>query len=64
MEPNNIMASNSAEEWKIFSPPKMVGGYRMGTGAYSWKLMLQHKPAWFHRTMMKVFFGVVWEDNE
>lgn len=44
--------------------PKFVGGYRLGKGVYSWKLNLEHKPNWLQRHMMKLCFGVVWEDNE
>jgi len=43
--------------------PKMVGGYRLGKGLYSWLLKLEHKPRWFHRTCMKFFFGISWEDE-
>jgi len=42
----------------------MVGGYRLGKGLYSWKLKLEHKPRWFHRFCMNLFFGISWEDDD
>ena len=37
-----------------------VGHYRLDQFCF----MLSKKPNWFHRTMMKLFFGFQWEDKE
>ena len=40
-----------------------VGGYRLGESNYYTVFNLPHKPNWFHRTMMRFFFGMYWVDN-
>jgi len=43
--------------------PTYVGGYRLG-GEYGVTFNFTYKPNWFHRTMMRVCFGLYWtEDN-
>lgn len=64
MEAKNKYATNAPGTNHKFQIAKMAGGYRLGKGIWSWKLDLEHTPRWFHRTMMKIFFGVVWEPNE
>ena len=65
MEDTKIYTIPTEEAAKFMvSFPVFVGGYRLGKGAYSWKLNLEHKPRWIHRTCMRVFLGIVWEDNE
>ena len=43
--------------------PNYVGGYRMGIDADYFQFNLTHKPNWFHRTMMRIFFDAHWFDN-
>ena len=40
-----------------------AGGYRLGESNYYIEFNLTHKPNWFHRTMMRFFFGMIWVDN-
>lgn len=40
-----------------------AGGYRLGLSNYYIEFNLRHKPNWFHRTMMRFFFGMIWVDN-
>lgn len=40
-----------------------VGGYRLGESNYCITFNLIDKPNWFHRTMMRFFFGMYWVDN-
>lgn len=42
--------------------PKYVGGYLLG-GPNGFKIMLQRRPLWLHRKMMKWCFGWEWIDN-
>jgi len=61
------------EEMQIhtISLPKYVGGYRIGGihhsfrigGGSDWlEINFTYKPSWFHRTMMKICFGIQWFD--
>ena len=52
-------------ELKEIPPLKLVGGYRLGKPTnLSIQFNLTYKPNWFHRTMMRVCFGLYWtEDN-
>lgn len=38
----------------------VVGEYRMGTDDNNIAIVLEKKPNWFHRTMMRLFFGWRW----
>ena len=40
-----------------------VGGYRLGDSNYYTIFSLTHKPNWFHRTMMRFFFGMIWVND-
>jgi hypothetical protein len=42
-----------------FKAPTYVGCYRLGTDYYT-QFNFTHKPNWFHRTMMRLFFGLKW----
>ena len=44
------------------SLPKYVGGYRIGGGSDWLEINFTYKPSWFHRTMMKICFGIQWFD--
>lgn len=48
---------------KPITLPKVVGGYRLGkhTSEYI-QFNMYHKPIWFHRQMMRIFFGWYWFD--
>lgn len=37
-----------------------VGEYRIGTDDNNITIVLEKKPIWFHRTMMRLFFGWRW----
>lgn len=39
--------------------PIYAGSYQIGQFSFS----IEKKPNWFHRTMMKLFFGIVWKDK-
>ena len=54
---NYIIAKTSPHS--IYTGPKHVGYMIMDRGV---KLALYKKPNWFHRKMMKICFGFVWED--
>jgi hypothetical protein len=54
-----------AEEsfFKAVTPPKVVGGYRLGKelkGTVQFNIC--HKPKWLHRQFMRIFFGLYWFD--
>jgi hypothetical protein len=40
--------------------PTYVGGYRLGNDTYHTQFNFTHKPNWFHRTMMRLCFGLEW----
>ena len=49
----------------IFTPPKVVGGYRLGKNEISYiQVSLTYKPNWFHRQMMKLCLGWYWYDEK
>lgn len=56
----------TAVEWhnlpfKPMTPPKVVGGYKLGKQTSNNLIItMTHKPKWFHRQMMKIFFGLYW----
>ena len=52
------------EEMQIrtLSLPKYVGSYSIGNGDDWLHINFTHKPNWFHRTMMKICFGIQWFD--
>ena len=43
--------------------PTTVGRYEIGKDGYTMSIALTYKPNWFHRTMMKLFFGIIWIDK-
>jgi len=50
--------------FKSITPPKYVGGYRMGKHTSNYiQFNMYHKPIWFHRQMMRIFFGWYWFDD-
>jgi len=53
----NIIDSNN---YITFKEPTYVGGYRLGTDYNCLQINFTHKPNWFHRTMMRLFFGWKW----
>jgi hypothetical protein len=54
----NIIDSNN---YTTFKEPTYVGGYRLGTDRYTHlQINFTYKPNWFHRTMMRLFFGWKW----
>jgi hypothetical protein len=44
--------------------PKVVGSYRIGSEGLYYRINFSEKPALWHRLMMRMFFGMVWEDEE
>ena len=47
----------------LTATPIGIGGYRLGTPPSTVTLRLTHRPKWLHRTMMRLCFGVVWQDD-
>lgn len=47
----------------IKQQPTTVGRYEIGKDGYTMSIALTYKPNWFHRTMMKLFFGILWIDK-
>lgn len=45
-------------DYELFTLPQYVGSYRV---AGNLKFMVVEKPSWFHRQMMRLCFGWVWE---
>ena len=45
----------------VASPPKTVGGYRLG-GQHGFLFLLRDKPRWLHRLGVRLVLGWVWED--
>lgn len=39
------------------------GAYKFGNRDISTYIQLDYKPKWFHRMMMKFFFGLHWVDE-
>jgi hypothetical protein len=48
-------------QYKI-TQPSYAGGYKIGK-VYTTKFMIDEKPCWLHRKMMKWFFGWEWVDG-
>ena len=48
--------------YSISIPPKTVGYYRIGIGVQNFQIAFTSKPCLFHRTMMRICLGWVWED--
>lgn len=45
------------------TPPKYVGGYRLGDSPGYIQFNLTYKPNWLHRKCMKIFLGWQWIDE-
>ena len=43
--------------------PTIVGGYRWG-GELGFQINFTYKPNWFHRTMVRLCFGLEWIDDK
>jgi hypothetical protein len=51
-------------ETKIITP-QVAGGYRLGKLETNYtQFNMTHKPNWFHRQTMRIFFGWYWFDND
>ena len=49
----------------IVTPPKYVGGYRLGNQPTHYvQFNLSHKPNWLHRQCMRIFLGWYWFDEK
>ena len=55
-----ISASPKLSEYKIFSPPPVVGYICLSP---NFKIEMTKRPNWFHRKMMYLALGWVWEDK-
>ena len=59
MTKENLTVKNSTS----IELPGNVGGYRFGNEkSFYTQIHLTYKPSWFHRTMMRVCFGLYWFD--
>ena len=66
MEEHTFTGKLTDETWivKPTTLPKVVGGYRMGKHTTDYiQFNMYHKPIWFHRQMMRIFFGWYWFDD-
>ena len=46
------------------SPPKPVGGYRIGNNKLNYiQFNLNYKPKWLHRQFIRIFLGWYWFDE-
>ncbi len=51
--------------FKSITFPKYVGGFRLGKLKTDYiQFNMTHKPNWFHRQTMRIFFGWYWFDND
>jgi hypothetical protein len=48
--------------YALWTPPKMVGEWRLGKTMSYVALPRSDKPNWFHRFMIRTCFGVYWYD--
>ena len=48
------------ENYTAINTPNYVGGYRLGNDACHTQFNFTYKPNWFHRTMMRLCFGLKW----
>ena len=69
MDPQEIEGSeiviNEPSMFKFYTPPKVVGGYRLGkdlTGSIQFNLT--YKPNPIHRFFMRICLGWYWFDNK
>lgn len=47
----------------LVTPPKYVGGYRLGDRRYATRFNLTRKPSAWHRFWTRAFLGWTWEDD-
>ena len=52
------------DEMKWHGPPRPAGAYWVGGVDEGVAFTLKYKPAWWHRTMMRVAFGWEWIDEQ
>ena len=52
--------------FEFIKPPKVKGGYVFGSRNKTNTIAfhLPFKPKWFHRQMMRIFFGWYWVDEK
>jgi hypothetical protein len=63
MKEQPLTGNPAGEIWigKLTTLPKVVGGYRLGKQTSDYvQFTMTYKPKWFHRQMMKIFFGWYW----
>ena len=48
--------------YTLLELPKVAGYYKIGGSPFC-KFAISPKPCWFHRTMMRICLGWVWEDE-
>lgn len=62
-EHSNLHACGESDTITIVGYIKHAGSYRMGgNGPGCFCIGLRSKPCWFHRLMVRVLLGWVWED--
>ena len=62
----NIINGEFEAKYTIKLPPKVKGWYVLGSTDKSntLSISLTFKPKWFHRQMMRIFFGWYWVDEK
>ena len=48
--------------WMVYTPPPVVGGYRMGEVPGYFQFNLTKKPCWLHRLGVRLVLGWKWVD--
>lgn len=61
-DPTVVYDTSEIKTANLYQPiiRKSVGWYKIGDGIY---YGLYTKPNWFHRKMVRIILGWIWEDN-
>lgn len=57
---HSILVSQKPSEFMLYNPPPPVGYICLSP---NFKIAMTKKPNWFHRKMIHLTFGWVWENN-
>ena len=49
--------------FKLYAPPPVVGGYRMGEAPGYFQFNMTKKPCWLHRMGVRLVLGWKWVDE-
>lgn len=56
-------ADNKTSEYKLIGVPDYVGYWELVPAPSAFRVFSQVKPKWFHRKMIKLFFGWTWHET-